>query len=218
MKKRLTFGVITAECYRKHTSEMMHGIIAQCTQADCNVIVLSSKNNFQEPVTSHNNHEYDLFQLVHASEFDGFLYDRNSFAHQGIRKQTDSLLKCTGKPVMLLDAGEVPYFENTVSRDSQTFELIVEHMIQVHGYKKIYCLTGPKKFIQSVERLEAYCYVMQRHDLYYDESYYAYGDFWRDYPVAYAQRIISGELSKPEAVVCGNDVMADALIAELRKR
>lgn len=159
MKKRLTFGVITAECYRKHTSEMMHGIIAQCTQADCNVIVLSSKNNFQEPVTSHNNHEYDLFQLVHASEFDGFLYDRNSFAHQGIRKQTDSLLKCTGKPVMLLDAGEVPYFENTVSRDSQTFELIVEHMIQVHGYKKIYCLTGPKKFIQSVERLEAYCYM-----------------------------------------------------------
>ena len=80
---------------------------------------------------------------------------------------------------MLLDAGEVPYFENAVSRDSQTFELIVEHMIQVHGYKKIYCLTGPKKFIQSVERLEAYCYVMQRHDLYYDESYYAYGDFWR---------------------------------------
>ena len=54
--------------------------------------------------------------------------------------------------------------------------------------------------------------------MYYDESYYAYGDFWRDYPVAYAQRIISGELSKPEAVVCGNDVMADALIAELRKR
>lgn len=51
MKKRLTFGVITAECYRKHTSEMIHGIIAQCTQADCNIIVLSSKNNFQEPVT-----------------------------------------------------------------------------------------------------------------------------------------------------------------------
>lgn len=217
MKKRLTFGVITAECYRKHTSEMICGILEQCTQADCNVIVLSAKNNFQEPVTPHNHHEYDLFQLVQTPEFDGFLYDRNSFAHQEIRKQTDSLLKHTGKPVMLLDAGEVPYFENTVTHDSEAFELIVEHMIQVHGYKKIYCLTGPKKFIQSVERLEAYCYVMQRHGLYYDESYYDYGDFWRDYPVAYAHRIISGELSKPEAVVCGNDVMADALIAELSK-
>ena len=217
MKKRLTFGVITAECYREHTAEMMSGILAQCTLADCNVIVLSAKNNFQEPVTPHNYHEAELFRLAQAPEFDGFLYDRNSFAHQGIRKHIDDLLKRTGKPVMLLDASEVPYFENTVTHDPEAFELLVEHLIQVHGYRKIYCLTGQKAFTQSAERLEAYCNVMQRHGLYYDESYYAYGDFWRDYPVEYAQRIISGALSKPEAVVCANDVMADALIAALTK-
>ena len=39
MKKRPTFGVITAECYREHTAEMMSGILAQCTLADCNVTV-----------------------------------------------------------------------------------------------------------------------------------------------------------------------------------
>lgn len=217
MKKRPTFGVITAECYREHTAEMMSGILAQCTLADCNVIVLSAKNNFQEPVTPHNDHEAELFRLAQAPEFDGFLYDRNSFAHQGIRKHIDDLLKRTGKPVMLLDASEVPYFENTVTHDPEAFELLVEHLIQVHGYRKIYCLTGQKAFTQSAERLEAYCNVMQRHGLYYDESYYAYGDFWRDYPVEYAQRIISGALSKPEAVVCANDVMADALIAALTK-
>ncbi|MBR3667674.1 MAG: LacI family DNA-binding transcriptional regulator, partial [Ruminococcus sp.] len=151
MKKRPTFGVITAECYREHTAEMMSGILAQCTLADCNVIVLSAKNNFQEPVSTHNYHEADLYELAQASEFDGFLYDRNSFAHQGIRKHIDDLLKRTGKPVMLLDASEVPYFENTVTHDPEAFELLVEHMIQVHGYRKIYCLTGQKAFTQSAE-------------------------------------------------------------------
>ena len=217
MKRRLTIGVIVAECYRSYTSETMCGILAQSERADCNVIVLAVKNNFQPPVTPHNYHETALFQLVKSSEFDGFLFDRNTINNQEILKQMDALLRHTGKPVMLLDSNELPYFENTVSHDPENFELLVEHMIQVHGYQKIYCLTGQKEFSQSTERLEAYCNVMQRHRLYYDESYYDYGDFWRDYPVKFAQRIISGELSKPEAVVCANDVMADALIAAFVK-
>ena len=118
---------------------------------------------------------------------------------------------------MLLDAGEHPYFENTVSHDPETFSLLIEHMIQVHGHRKIYCLTGTKGTTQAEERLDTYFHVMQRHGLYYDESYYAYGDFWRDAPVKYAQRLISGELPMPDAIVCANDIMADALIAALGK-
>ena len=217
MKKRLTIGVITTECYRSLTSEMICGILAQSMYADCNIIVLSTKNNFQEPVTQHNYHETELLKIAQLSDFDGFIYDRNSFDNKDILKQVDFLLKRTSKPVMMIDAGEHPFFDNTVSNDSETFELLVEHMIQIHGYKKIYCLTGQKEFPQGKERLEAYCNVMRRHGLYYDESYYAYGDFWRNYPVTYAHRIISGELAMPEAVVCANDVMADALINALEK-
>ena len=217
MKKRLTVGVIATECYRNYTAEMLCGIIAQCYQADCNMIVLSTKNNFQEPVTSHNYHEADLFQLIGIPSFDGFIYDRNAFNHSEMQKQIDDLLKCAGKPVMLLDAGEHPFFENTVSHDPEAFELLAEHMIQVHGHRKIYCLTGQKKSSQAIERLEAYFHVMQRHGLYYDDSYYAYGDFWRVAPVNFAQRLITGEISMPEAVVCTSDIMANALIMELEK-
>lgn len=89
MKKRLTFGVITAECYREHTAEMMSGILAQCTLADCNVIVLSAKNNFQEPVTPHNDHEAELFQLAQAPEFDGFLYLREARDDRSVPSRKD---------------------------------------------------------------------------------------------------------------------------------
>ncbi|HAG14629.1 MAG TPA: hypothetical protein DCG49_12335 [Ruminococcus sp.] len=217
MKKRLTVGVITAECYRDYIAEMICGILAQSDRANCNVIVLSTRNNFQEPVSPHVLHEADLFQLIVQPDFDGFIYDQNSFVHIGIQKKLDDLLRRTGKPVMLLDAGEHAYFENTVSHDPETFALLVEHMIQVHGYRKIYCLTGKKGMAQAEDRLEAYFHVMQRHGLYYDDSYYAYGDFWREAPVRFAQRIISGALAMPEAVVCANDIMADALIEALGK-
>ena len=217
MKKRLTIGAVTAECYRDYIDQMLCGIIAQSNLAGCNVIVLAARNNFQKPVSPHIAHEADLYRLIESPCFDGFIYDRNAFAFGEIQKHLDDLLRCTGKPVMLLDAGEHPYFENTVSHDPETFALLIEHMIQVHGHRKIYCLTGTKGTTQAKERLETYFHVMQSHGLYYDESYYTYGDFWRDAPVKYAQRLISGELAMPDAVVCANDIMADALIAELEK-
>ncbi len=217
MKKRTTVGVITAECYRKYIDEMVCGIIAQSNLADCNVIVLAARNDFQEPVSPHIRHEADLYRLIESPCFDGFIYDRNAFASGDIQKHLDDLLRSTGKPVMLLDAGEHPYFENTVSHDPEAFALLTEHMIQVHGHKKIYCLTGTKGTSQAEDRLESYFHVMQRHGLFYDNSYFTYGDFWRNAPVKYAQRLISGELSMPDAVVCANDIMADALIASLAK-
>ena len=217
MRKRKTIGVITAECYRDYIDQMLRGIIAQSNLAGCNVIVLAARNNFQAPVSPHIRHEANLYRLIGSPCFDGFIYDRNAFASAAIQKHLDDLLRSTGKPVMLLDAGEHPYFENTVSHDPETFSLLIEHMIQVHGHRKIYCLTGTKGTSQAEDRLESYFHVMQRHGLYYDESYYTYGDFWRDAPVQYAQRLISGELTMPDAVVCANDIMADALIAALEK-
>ena len=217
MKKRLTIGVITAECYQEFRAEMICGIIAQGQLAGCHVIVLAARNNFQAPVSAHVEHEADLFRLIGLPDFDGFIYDQISFAQSSVQKKLDDLLKHTGKPVMMLDACELPFFENTVSHDPEAFALLVEHMIQVHGYRKIYCLTGFRGSTQAKERLDAYFHVMHRHGLYYDSSYYAYGDFWRSAPVQYARRIISGELAMPEAIVCANDVMADALIAALGK-
>ena len=217
MKKRLTVGVITAECYRDYTTDMICGILAQSERAGCNVIVLAARNNFQEPVSPHVAHEADLFRLIGLPDFDGFIYDQNAFALDGIRKKLDALLKRTGKPVMLLDAREHPFFDNTVSHDPEDFAMLIEHMIQVHGHRKIYCLTGTKGTAQAEDRLEAYFHVMQRHGLYYDDSYFTYGDFWREAPVNYAQRLVSGALAMPEAVVCANDIMADALIAALAR-
>ena len=78
MKKRLTVGVVTAECYREYTSEIIRGIIAQSELADCNVMVLATRNNFQEPVSPHVEHEAEIFRLIDSSELDGFLHQRHT--------------------------------------------------------------------------------------------------------------------------------------------
>ena len=44
MKKRMTFGVIAAECSREYTSQVLGGIIEQGFACDADIFVLSAVN------------------------------------------------------------------------------------------------------------------------------------------------------------------------------
>lgn len=217
MKKRLTIGVLTTECYRESISETMQGITAQAFRCGCNVVFLTSLNNFLSPIHERTRLEAELFKLAFSGDLDGFIYDRNYFYSLEIADTIDDILKRSQKPVMLLDGKEDLYFDNTVAHDYEDFERIAEHLINVHGYRNIYCLTGIKGRPQSEERLQAYRAVMKKYGLRCDKSRYSYGDFWTEAPVRLAEKILSGETEKPDAVMCANDVMAQTLIETLQK-
>lgn len=214
--KKLKIGVIISDCSSESVTALMQGITAQASLAQCNLTVLTSIHGYHSILQQQFPAESELLCLGASDSFDGYIYDRNYFQHTNICKKIDAMLRKTGKPVMLLDCGENDYFENTVAHDFESFEELTEHLITFHGYQRIYCLTGPKGNIQAEERLQGYLTAMNRHQLPCDESMYQYGDFWKNSPVILAKKIISHEIPTPEAVMCGNDIMADTLIVALK--
>lgn len=217
MKKRMTFGVVAAECSREYTSQVLGGIIEQGFACNADIFILSAVNNFQPPVHTQKLCEADIYKLALSDCFDGFIYDRNYIYNKDIVNKTDALLKSTGKPVITLDSAPHKYFDNIVSHDYEAFGRLAEHLITDHGYKNIFCLTGPKDYTQSEERLRAFIDTMKKHRLRCDSSCYEYGDFWKDSPQRLARKIAAGKIQMPEAVMCANDVMAETLIEELLK-
>ena len=216
LKKRLLIGVIITECQVDFQAEIVKGIISQAYKTDCDTAILAPFQNFfmQNP---HKQTEKEIFKLILSDRFDGFLYDRNIFYDESVKSMIDRLLISSGKPVMLLDSEEHSLFESTATDDCSAFEQITDHLISVHGLNKIYCLTGPKNMYISEERLKGFKISMKKHGLYYDKNSCIYGDFWKDAAVELAEKILSGELSRPEAVVCGNDCSAIALAEALIK-
>ena len=217
MKKRLTFGVIASECNREYTSQVLSGMIEQAFICGCDLIIMSAMNNFQPPLHIQKQYEADIYKLALSDSFDGFVYDRNYIYNDDIVKETDKLLRSTNKPVITLDSLPQKYFGNVISHDYDAFARLAEHLINDHGFRKIYCLTGTKGYIPSEERLAAYLDTMKKYRLHYDSTYYGYGDFWKDSPVRLAKMIIDHKLDTPEAIMCANDVMAEALIEALQK-
>lgn len=214
VKKKLLIGVVIISCHVDFQEEIISGIIAQAFKSGCDIAVISPLHNFFNE-TPHKISEGSIFELIGSDRFDGFLYDRNTFYNDAVKKQLDDMLAATKKPVMLLDSEEHRLFESTAIDDSDAFEKITDHLIESHDCNRIYCLTGPKNLFVSEERLEGFKNSMKKHGLYYDRSCCIYGDFWKDAAKELAEQIISGEKERPDAVVCGNDVSAASLISAL---
>lgn len=215
MKNRPIIGVIASECYEYEASSTLQGIIKQAFAAKVNVMVMSTFNKLEFYPEGQWKYDEQIYSMLKHCSFDGFIYFRNSFKNNKQIDRIDRYLLDTQKPVLLVDDKKHKYFETVINHDFSNFELLAEHLIRVHGCKKIYCLTGPKGIPQSEERLQGYKSAMKAHGLFYDKSFFEYGDFWINSPVAFADKILHGKLPKPDAVMCGNDIMASTLINTL---
>lgn len=214
MKKRLLIGVVITSCHIDFQEEILKGIISQAFKNNCDIAVLNALHHFSFN-TPQKEFDKKIFELILSDKFDGFLYERNTFFDEKIVNYIDERLERSGKPVMLLDSTDHKRFETTAIDDFSAFEQITDHLIDVHGCNKIYCLTGPRKAFVSEERLNGFRSSMKKHGLYYDRKSCIYGDFWEDAAKNLAEQIIKGELEKPDAVVCGNDHSAIVLAENL---
>ncbi|MBQ8297480.1 MAG: substrate-binding domain-containing protein [Ruminococcus sp.] len=214
MKSRMLIGIITTECHTEYQSEIMRGLISQAFKSSCDIAVICPLNNFLIE-TTHKFNEKSIFKLILSDVFSGFIYDRNSFYNAETQKYIDKLCTQSGKPIMLIDYNDHKRFETTMADDIDAIEMMTDHLIEVHGCRKIYCLTGTKGILCSDERLKGYLRSMKKHGLPIEKSYYEYGDFWYHSGAEFAQSIISGKLEKPDAIVCANDIMAASLAENL---
>ena len=216
MKKKPLIGIVTPILARDHIRSIVRGALAQVNACGCDCIVLAPLCHFTQCAADHATSERSIYRLIQSGAFDGFLYVKDDTTMgDEVTAEVESLLLLSNKYVMTVDEREHPVFDSTQYDDYDDFSKVVRHLIEVHGYRKIYCLTGPEFLFQAQTRLKAYQDQMSEHGLYFDESYYSYGTFWIDCAIEYAEKIVSGRLSRPEAVVCGNDAMAAALINEL---
>ncbi len=217
MKKKPLIGIVAPLLARDHLRDAVRGAIRQAEECGCDVIVLSPLITFTQSNALHAQAEKLIYQFIRAGEFDGFLYLRDeTLMDTALIAEIETLLSQSGRYVMQVDEQEHPVFDSTQYDDYYDFRKVVEHLVQVHGYRRIYCLTGPKHLFQAQTRLRAFLDAMEKYGLAHDESTYTYGTFWTDAAQQYAKRLISGELPMPEAVVCGNDIMAYALIGCLQ--
>lgn len=197
----------------KLQKSILEGILRQAYSLDYNVAVFSMIDESYDNKCFEAG-EKNIFSLVNPDLIEGFIYPQTTFKSSALQDEVTEILKGYGKPVVCADFRNRA-FPYTMVDNKTGFSNLVSHLIEEHGCKKIYCLTGFTDFEQTQVRLNGYYDAMNSHGLYYDDSYIFEGDFWQNAAVKLAEDIYEGKVERPDAIACHNDWMAIHLCNKL---
>ena len=214
--KRKLIAVGAIEIDTQYHKDMINGIVAQANLLGYNVAVFTMLLRDQSN-TLHQLGESNIFNLINYNLVDGIIFADYDYGlavdyYDDIMNLIKYKAKC---PVISIDR-QSKYFDCIVADDKGYFKRIVDHVIEEHGCKKLYCLTGGTEHFASLARLEAFKESLTEHNLpFSDEENVFHGNFWIDSARKFAARLIKKEIPMPDAVICANDHMAIQLTNSL---
>lgn len=215
---RKVIGLITAFPESISVQRIFSGIFSQCQKYGYDVAVFSSLELTCNAQKNLMEGELYIYHLINYDRLDAVIVDTASLRNGGVTKVADKILedlrtKCK-KPVISLGEtlGDYPCF--CVS-DRALFREISQHIFDIHQCKNVYFLTGSENNPVSEDRLNGYLDYLSEKGLPADEKKIFYGDFWYSGGKALAERIVSGELEKPDGIICASDHMAIGLVNHL---
>lgn len=220
-RKKIAVFVISPEILAQQRT--MEGIFIQCERYNYDVLTFSSLKDLWFSQRDYVNAELNTFNLANFDLIDGIVVMSLSMRRGNdisvIDRLADTLrAKFKGKPVVFIDFPyELEGSCTVYTKDYPAFRMITSHLLDVHNVPadKIYFLAAQKGLEISDSRITGFKQELEARGLGWDESRIFYGDFWYGSGRQLADRIISGELEMPRAIICANDQMAIGLTNQL---
>ena len=215
MRKRV--AILTGQADEEFQSRFINGFLTQAYENDQDVCVFSMFLKYQDSV-EREVAESNIFHLPNWDKFDAVVIMKDVIQTPGTLDEIETVLKENYKGEVL--AIDIPsdYFESVITDGHQPTHVVVSHLIEKHGYKKIAFLSGKKWHEHSKQRLAGFLDAMKEHNLEVPKDWIVYGDFWYSSGELCAEALINSKEGLPEAVACANDCMAIGLCNAFEKR
>ena len=200
----------------KESMQYMKQIAATCEEHRCRVIFFATLTDLFYG-NQNDKCEAQIFDLISVERFDAICILAERFKGPNVFTELIERSHKAGVPVFSLDRK----IEGCISIEfdyKQAFREIVEHMVEVHGYREINFMNGRRNDSYSEERLEAYREVLEEHGIAYDPKRVYYGEFWSTPTIREMERMVKEWPDMPQAIVCANDTMAITVNDFLKKR
>lgn len=207
--------VMIGDVSQDFSAELMRGIFDEADRQKVRLLYLMGMPRHAQPIQMdhqteiiyHHNSIYDYANLFGADAYifscgslSGF---ENENTYQGFLQHFEAY------PYVILQEGirgDMPG-KSCITIDNYTsYSELMEHLITVHGHRKIALLAGIEAHPDTKERLQAYRDTMATHGYPVTDSMIAYGDF-SEFSDSLALELITRNPGL-EAIACCNDEMA----------
>ena len=200
-----TIGVIVPQVKHVFFAEIMSGITEVAYEADFNVIISQSNENFDREVKN--------VQAMISQRVAGILMSISATT-----KDYSHLFSLQRRKIPLVCFDRVPEgieVNRVLVNDYEGAFQAVEHLIQ-RGYKRIAHLSGPRELSISRKRFEGYRDALLKHDMPIDESLIVHGGLNEaDGEESYARLCKQAE-KKPDAIFAVTDPVAIGAFSQIK--
>lgn len=174
-------------------------------QSDINLYFFNSFGSYSMD-EKYNWGEYNIFNLPDLKEFDGIILEMTNISDKEQKQHIVSMVLESGVPaVSLLE--DVPELYYAGTNNYVAMKTMVNHLIEVHGCRKLNFVAGPMENCESAARLDAYRDALTEHGIAYDEARVYSSDFEIDTGIEAVDCFRERGLM-PQAFVCANDNIA----------
>lgn len=190
-----------AESY--YQERLLRGVMTKAFQLDYDVLIFTSfvKESFLKAVSVG---EMQIYDVINYDKLDGVIVLADTLKMPGLFDKIcrDIDEKCH-VPVVFID-GSYKDYESIYTRDEIPFMQLTEHLIEVHGCRKILFLSGPLETATTRERLAGYKRALEKPD-----AIVCCGDYMA---IGVVYEYQKNGLSVPEdMIVAGYDAIDEAI-------
>ncbi len=220
MAARKRLGVVTICPEDDYEQRVLSGIFSQAKNYDYDVLVFSPLSHPSTQSRAYVKGELNIYSLINFDLLDAVIITPITMQEQSNPEIINTLLEKFKKeckvPVVSIDFpfGNYPVIQTD---EKEPFVQITNHLIEVHGCKKIAMLNGPEHFPGSKVRFSGVLESLKAHNLDFDSSLHYSGDFWYTSGEQLGEQYVNKKLPLPDAVICASDYMAIGLTNTLIK-
>ena len=215
MRQRI--GVLLAQPEEHMQRQFMHAFMEEAYKKDFDLCVFSMYQKYQQ-TGMRNVGDSNIYSLIRYDSFAGFVVLLDTLQTPGLDEIILKNLKENFHGPVIVADRENDVFPYILMDHYTPVRDLVEHLITVHGYKRIAFLSGKKGHPHSIQRLNGFYDAMKAHNLPVREDWVDHGNYWYDGGTEFAEKLLAHRDDMPEAVACANDYMAIGLASCLTEQ
>lgn len=212
MKKIALFESAIISEFQAHTT----AAIAKSLYGRYNLDVFSNLGGFGESMY-YSKGECNIMLLPDLSTYDGIIVFPDTMDRESLYPELVEKIQAEARCPVVSARWRDERFYNILTDDYNAIRLMMKHLVDVHGHKRIAFMKGPDEYQDARLRYKSYLDTMKEYGFPVERHMVFDGNYWKNMGPEAVDWFLGGP-ERPDAIVCANDYMAISVVEELIKR
>lgn len=214
-KKRLCIGVLVDWLEEEYQLNLVSGVESYLKSIDADMICLEGGG--LRSGRGYEDKKNYIYQLISRENVDGLIILASAIGHYVSLEEMYEFCESFA-PIPVLNIGMNHPKIPSIMLDYSGFEGLIDHLLEIHFYKKFAFISGPATASGSIERLKIFRRALEKHNVEFNEELLIYGNYTTESGILAIKELLDKHKGRFEAVVSANDHMALGALEELQRQ